>query len=172
MLENEQTTLLDKIIGFILDIGLSIKKAEFHHKSFLPGITVEEGVIVINERALLYPGDLLHEAGHLAVIAPERRTHTQDNVGNQAAEEMMAIAWSYAASVHLKLDPSVVFHEDGYRGDSASLIEAFTSGRTFGVPMLQWIGLTAEEKRAKEIGVEPYPAMIKWVLDKAPAQYT
>ena len=57
---------------------------------------------------------------------------------------MMAIAWSYAASVHLQLDPSVVFHADGYRGGSQSLIENFTGGRYIAVPTLQWLGMTAE----------------------------
>jgi hypothetical protein len=33
------------------------------------------------------------------------------------------------------------------------------------VPMLQWIGLTADEKGAKETGVRPYPDMMKWLLD-------
>ncbi len=164
MIENAHPALLDKIIEFILDIGFTIRKADFNHPSFLPGITVDQGTLVISESKLLYPGDLLHEAGHLAVISPEKRSNIQDNVGNKAVEEMMAIAWSYAALVYLKLDPSVVFHKDGYRGGSESLIECFTSGRSFGVPMLQWLGLTADEKRAKELGVDPYPAMIKWVL--------
>jgi hypothetical protein len=35
-------------------------------------------------------------------------------------EEMAAIAWSYAACVHLGLEPTVVFHSDGYKGGSES----------------------------------------------------
>jgi hypothetical protein len=89
----------------------------------------------------------------------------QGDVGKKAAEEMMAIAWSYAAAVHLGLEPGVVFHEGGYKGGAESLIENFTNGRYIGVPMLQWIGLTFDERRAKEMGIEPYPRMTKWVLD-------
>lgn len=111
------------------------------------------------------PGDLLHEAGHLAVIPPEKRKRVQGNMGKDRGEEMTAIAWSYAASVHLALGPSVVFHDGGYRGWSKAFIENFTNGRYVGVPMLQWIGLTADNKRAKEMGVEPYPHMIKWLLN-------
>ena len=48
---------------------------------------------------------------------------------------MMAIAWSYAAAVHLGLDPAVVFHEAGYRGGSGSLIENFAQERYIGVPI-------------------------------------
>lgn len=120
----------------------------------------DRGAILIDGSRLLYPGDLLHEAGHLAVIAPEKRKRVQGNMGKDRGEEMTAIAWSYAASVHLALEPSVVFHDGGYRGWSKAFIENFTNGRYVGVPMLQWIGLTADNKRAKEMGVEPYPHMI------------
>ena len=65
--------------------------------------------------------------------------------------------------MHLGLDPAVVFHPDGYRGGSQALIENFTNGRTIGVPMLQWLGLTLDAKRAAESGGAPYPAMIKWL---------
>ena len=156
---------LNRIIEFLLDLGLQIRKAEFSHQTFLPGIAVDHGTILIDESKLLYPGDLLHEAGHLAVITSEKRRQAQDDFSKKASEELMAIAWSYAALVHLGLEPSVVFHEGGYKGWSGALIENFTNGRYIGVPMLQWIGLTADERRAKEMGIRPYPSMIKWVLD-------
>jgi hypothetical protein len=69
----------------------------------------EQGGLIYDPGKLRYPGDLLHEAGHLAVMSPERRLRAQPYVGKYAAEEMMAIAWSYAAAVHLGLDPSIVF---------------------------------------------------------------
>ena len=157
--------LVDKIVNFLIEIGLEVTKAHLHQQTFLPGISVDHGVILIDESRLLYPGDLLHEAGHLAVIPSHKRKQTQDNVSKKASEEMMAIAWSYAALVHLELEPSVVFHEGGYRGWSEALIENFTQGRYIGVPMLQWIGITVEERRGKETGTRPYPNMIKWMLD-------
>ena len=40
--------------------------------------------------------------------------------GEDAGEEMGAIAWSYAAALHIGLDPRVVFHEDGYKGAANS----------------------------------------------------
>ena len=156
---------LDRILEFLLDIGLLFRKTHLTHQTFLPGIAVNGGTILIDESKLLYPGDLLHEAGHLAVITGEKRRLAQDDFSKKASEELMAIAWSYAALVHLKLEPAIVFHGGGYRGWSEALIENFTNGRYIGVPMLQWIGLTADERRAKEMGIRPYPSMIKWVLD-------
>ncbi|HSL45927.1 MAG TPA: hypothetical protein VK897_21015 [Anaerolineales bacterium] len=165
MINDEKDALLDRMIQFLLDIGFQFREVELSQPTFVPGIAIGGGTLLIDKSKLLYPGDLLHEAGHLAVIPAEKRMRIQGDVGKKAAEEMMAIAWSYAAAVHLGLEPSVVFHEGGYKGGAVSLIENFTNGRYIGVPMLQWIGLTVDERRAKELGIEPYPRMIKWVLD-------
>ena len=78
----------------------------------------------------------------------------------------MAIAWSWAALVHLELDPEVVFHPAGYKGWSQTIIENFSQGRYFGVPMLQWLGMTADEQGAEDLGVAPFPHMIKWLRDR------
>jgi hypothetical protein len=165
MSDSHKDALMEGIIRFLLDIGFQIRRIELTQQTFLPGIAVDHGAILIDESKLLYPGDLLHEAGHLAVIPAEKRSRAQGDFSKRASEEMMAIAWSYAALVHLRLEPDVVFHEGGYKGWSGALIENFTKGRYIGVPMLQWIGLTADEKRAKERGIRPYPEMIKWVVD-------
>lgn len=165
MIDNDKDALLDRIIRFLLDIGFQFREVELSQPTFVPGIAIDRGTLLIDRSKLLYPGDLLHEAGHLAVISAERRMRVQGDAGKKAAEEMMAIAWPYAAAVHLELEPSVVFHEGGYKGGAASLIDNFTNGRYIALPMLQWIGLTADEKRAAELGIKPYPSMIKWVLD-------
>ena len=79
------------------------------------------------------------------------------------AEEMTSIAWSYAALRHLDLDPAIVFHDDGYKGEAVSLIENFTAGHYFGVPLLQLYGMAVEPSRAAETGVELYPHMLRWL---------
>ena len=154
-----------RIVAFLREIGVEVRVAEINEETILPGISVDHGTILVDEFRLTYPGDLLHEAGHVAVTPAERRKRLDGDVGKKASEEMMAIAWSYAAAVHLGLDLRILFHAGGYKGWSEALIENFTQGRYFGVPMLQWIGLTADEKRAKEMSLAAYPAMIKWVLD-------
>ena len=165
MIDTHKAASLNRITRFILDIGIQIRESELSQQTFLPGIAVDHGVILVDESRLLYPGDLLHEAGHLAVISTEKRRQAEGDFSKKASEEMMAIAWSYAALVHLGLEPSVVFHEGGYKGWSGTLIENFTNGRYIGVPMLQWVGLTVDERRAKEMAIKPYPCMIKWLLD-------
>ncbi len=160
-----QQGLIDKMVDFIRSIGISVEFGEIPEKTFLPGIFISKGALVVDKDKLRYPGDLLHEAGHLAVVVSERRSGLCDDVSIQPAEEMMAIAWSFAAARHINLDLNILFHPDGYKGGSESLIENFSNGYYFGVPMLQWHGLTAEGKVAEELGVPEFPHMIKWLCD-------
>src|SRR5215212_811911 len=102
MINNDKEALLDRIVGFVREIGFECREADLsQHKTFVPGIAIDRGSLLIDRARLLYPGDLLHEAGHMAVISGERRMKVQGDAGKKAAEEMMAIAWSYAAAVHL-----------------------------------------------------------------------
>ena len=152
------------IVGFLGEVALPVRLDVVEGPTALPGITIDRGTLVVDLARLRYPGDLLHEAGHLAVMPAEERTQRVRDAGGDPAREMMAIAWSYAAVCHLGLDPAVVFHEGGYRGGSQSLIENFSAGRYIGVPVLQWLGLTADDRRAAELGIEPYPRMRRWLL--------
>ncbi len=158
-----QNELTRRIAMFLNGIGIPVAPGTVPSDTFLPGVLVTNGGLVVDERQLTYPGDLLHEAGHLAVVAPERRMVLHQHAGDDPAEEMMAIAWSYAAAVHMGLDLDVLFHAGGYRGWSDTLIANFTSGRPVGLPMLAWLGLAADERRAAELGVPPFPHMIRWL---------
>jgi len=146
-------------------VGLQIRTGAVDRGTFVPGITVERGAIVFDPTTMTYPGDLLHEAGHLAVKPPAQRAEATVDMGSDPAEEMMAIAWSYAAALGIGIPPEVVFHPAGYRGGSQSLIENFAEGRFLAVPMLEWVGMTYGEKRARELGVSPYPRMTRWLRE-------
>lgn len=157
----------DRIAGFLLDVGLMVRPETLEEWTFLPGIKIDHGSLLVDESRLLHPGDLLHEAGHLAVAQPGLRQDISGKIvpdeGQRGGDEMAAIAWSYAAAVHLGLDPSIVFHQGGYKGDSAALLDNFTNGRYIGVPLLQWMDMTADDERARQAGIEPYPKMIAWL---------
>ncbi|HEY1753277.1 MAG TPA: hypothetical protein VGG29_18615 [Caulobacteraceae bacterium] len=154
--------LTDRIAAFIAGIGLAIQPATLDEPTLLPGVTVRGGVILVDEARLAYPGDLLHEAGHLAVWEPDRRA-TLDEVDDDGSREMTVIAWSYAALRHLDLDPAVVFHEGGYRGASPTLIAVFEGDGLCGQPMLEWYGLTLTRKTAAARGQPPFPHMLRWL---------
>lgn len=157
--------LTRRITGFLEEIGIPVEPRRIDTTTFLPGILIEDGRIYIDQEKLLYPGDLLHEAGHIAVLTAEERRSMGSDVGQDLGLEIGAIAWSWAALSHLGIPPDVVFHSNGYRGSSQAFIENFSAGHYVGVPLLQWMGLTHDEKKAEELGVEPFPRMVRWLRE-------
>jgi hypothetical protein len=159
------TDLTARIVAFLNTIGIVVRAGTAGAGAVLPGIEVVHGGLVSDPAALTHPGDLLHEAGHLAVAPPERRAGFHADVGNDPAEEMMAIAWSYAAALHIGIDPVEVFHAAGYRGGGASILENFAAGHFIGLPMLQYTGMALDKQRAAHSGVAPYPHMLRWLRE-------
>jgi hypothetical protein len=157
--------LVERIASFLNEIGLEVRHGTVGAGTALPGILIDGGVLVVDEATMLYPGDLLHEAGHLAVVPPARRTAFLHDAGDDPAEEMMAIAWSYAAALHLKIDPTIIFHKGGYRGGGSWIVENFAAGCYFGVPMLDYVGLAVDIARARREGLMPYPHMRRWLRE-------
>ena len=153
--------LRETVIGFIRGAGIAVRETVAEADWFLPGLDIRSGAIVFDPVRWEYPGDMLHEAGHLAVTAAKERS--ADKLAPTAGDEMAAIAWSYAAAVHLNLEPEIVFHANGYRGWGSLLAENFAAGRYFGVPLLHCYGMTVEPRRAQIDGLPPYPHMLRWL---------
>lgn len=159
----------DKCIDFLHSIGIETIFREIGAEGFLPGLLINKGAIIIDRDRLEHPGDILHEAGHIAVVpAGDRHSLTEKGITRRTdreGEEMMAIAWSYAAAIHLDIDPAFVFHDDGYRGGSDFITESCNNNDFHGLTMLQRIGLTVNEKRARHLQVDAWPHMVKWLRD-------
>ena len=148
-----------QMLAFLGEIGIAVAFAAVQH-GFLPGVAVRGGAVVVDPDRLQWPGDLLHEAGHIAVTAPERRS-TLDAVPDDPGEEMATIAWCWAAGKAIGLAPEIVFH-NGYKGGGPHLVAQFSKGCDIGVPMLSWFELTGGWKPA-EPGRATYPAMDRWL---------
>ena len=157
--------LIQCILGFLEEIGISVTLGEVPKTTFLPGVLVDGPSLVVDLESLKFPGDLLHEAGHLAIMEPGRRQQCHGDISVDAGDELGAIAWSWAALKHLNLEPSVVFHSAGYKEDAEWLIELFSSGGELGVPLLQWMGLTQSSRAAEESGSKPFPKMLRWLRE-------
>ena len=152
------------IVNFLRSIGIEVRESILTEPTFLPGLTIERGTLLYDPAQLTHPGDLLHEAGHIAITPARERAAMSGAADPDGGLEMAAIAWSWAALLHLGLQPEILFHPDGYRGASKAHAENFRSGHFFGVPMLEFAGLTEEKTRRKDPAVA-YPKMLKWLRD-------
>lgn len=155
--------LVQQMATFLRDIGLAVESRTIEEKTFLPGVALDSGRLVIDEAKLLYPGDILHEAGHLAITPAADRHLCGGNLAVSGGEEMAAICWSYAAALHVGIDPAIVFHEHGYKGGANSLLENYRNGFYMALPYLQWMGLALDKTKAAEQGCQPYPHMLRWL---------
>ncbi len=154
--------MVRRIVGFLKEIGLAIECGAIASADFLPGIQMIPHGLRIDADALLYPGDLLHEAGHLALRTPPQRT-SEPRATSDAAEEMGALAWSYAAAVHIGIDPQIVFHEHGYRGQASQLLHDYAHAKAVGLPYLWWIGMTTQPLAGQP---SIYPRMLRWLREE------
>jgi hypothetical protein len=159
------SALVDLIAAFLREAGFTVVEERLPPDTFLPGLAVRGDVLVFDRNALRYPGDLLHEAGHLAVLPANIRVNANPELLDAPDTEVAAIAWSYAAACHLHIPPEVVFHANGYRGNSEGLLLGFTYGVFPGLNLLEAAGLTVSPRRAAERGVAPYPAMLRWMSE-------
>jgi hypothetical protein len=177
-------TDLDKIIRFLTGIGFRVEREIRDRPTQLPGVFLDGMTIYVELPKLLWPGDILHEAGHMAVIPEVFRPHLSGDVEKSLAplaleysvtqqeillpdgsEDMIqrgliqcgepeAQAWSYAAALEAGIDPALVFHADAYEGESESTLLRFSLGQHFGVH-----GLAA----AKMTTIKSYPTMLRWL---------
>lgn len=158
-----QNPIVLRIVEFLAGIGIPVRAGDLPAETFLPGIMMDRGTLVIDEDRLTYPGDLLHEAGHLALLPPEERANAGPDAGPDGGFEMAATAWSFAAATAIKLPLEIVFHDAGYRGNSPAIIENFTKGRYFGVPILVWLGMTGDPMKPAASDVPLFPRMQRWL---------
>ncbi len=157
----ERELVLEKIFQFLNEINIAYNFKEIDAETFLPGIQICNGSLQVDLQKLKFPGDLLHEAGHIAVSLPEERDALNDNVvadnEAKAGDEMAVLLWSFAAAQKIGLTSEIVFHENGYKGDAVWLKEQFEGGNYIGLPLLQWMGFTDVE------GPYAFPKMKIWL---------
>lgn len=162
-------TALDSIVGFIRSIGIPVQQGQVGDDAFLPGVRIVAGGLVFDPQRLRWPSDLLHEAGHIAVTPADLRAGLDDALESSAiaphAGEVEAMAWSWAAALHLGLPPEQLFHPDGYKGQSAGLLMSYSLGVCPGAFGLSQAGMTALGETALAAGVQPYPHMQRWLRD-------
>src|SRR6476661_6369782 len=97
---------LPSILSFLTEIGLPVREdKQIPEETFLPGLCISRGTLLFDRARLTWPGDLLHEAGHLAVTPAAQRHLLDDRLSPETeapdAGEIEATAWSFAAANYL-----------------------------------------------------------------------
>lgn len=144
---------------FLAGIGIVVRNGNLPADTLLPNMDVVAGEIVVDPDRSGWPGDLLHEAGHIAVTDSAKRGAAA--VTPDPAEEMAAIAWSVIAAAACEIPLGTLFHPQGYKGGSQSLIEAFECGQGFGTPMLQYWGMCDAVPSDQRDGA--LPTLSRWL---------
>jgi hypothetical protein len=169
---------------FLTALGFAVRE-EPQVSGFLEGVAIRNGDLVVRAAEDEIAGELLHEAGHLAVL-PTRFRHLASGDLSQVNElmhdwmmreghlvhpddpqirsilqcgECEASAWSYAAALAIGIDTRVPFYR-GYEGDGLIVHDQIASGRYFGVHGLAAGGMT---ELPKPWSAQPFPAMKRWL---------
>ncbi|HEX8103259.1 MAG TPA: hypothetical protein VF533_11650 [Solirubrobacteraceae bacterium] len=161
--------MIQRITEFLAGIGIEVERATLDDGTFLPGVTLQGGRLLVDEVRLAYPGDLLHEAGHVALVPAALRPRLSGEADvpgvDMATVETAVLPWSYAAALAAGVHPAAVFHDGGYRGHGAGLLATYSLGVYPGAALLEGFGLTATGARAAALGVAPYPHMLRWLRE-------
>lgn len=172
--------MLDKVVAFIDSIGIPIQKGKVPKSSFLPNIAIKRGGIVYNDEVCT--ADILHEAGHLAIIPLQYRDicsgdmdKSAQKIWNKAqknghmeidtpifrqliqASECEAIAWSWAAGKYIGLADEEIITDDPrhFNGEGEEIREYLSLNSHFGINGLRAGGMLDS--------VKSYPQLTRWV---------
>lgn len=155
----------DEAIGimtrFLDRIGIPYRFAAIDGDTFLPGLLIDQGSLTIDLSKLSYPGDILHEAGHIALTDPAKRPFLNQDMLNtqseQESEEIGVQLWTFLAAREIGLPVDVVFHAGGYKGQSNWFIQNFENGRLIGLPLLVWMKVVEPPAHGD------FPAVKSWL---------
>lgn len=157
------------ILDFLAAIGIAVVETPLPADGFLPGIVIRDGALLVDPERLQWPGDLLHEAGHLAMLPPALRTRANDALVDEQdvphAGEPEAMAWAWAAVHAIGLPPEVLMHEGGYHGQSTAVLQMYAVGIVPGLRGLCDTGMAAAHGFTPEPGDVQYPRMLRWLRD-------
>lgn len=157
------------ILDFLAAIGIAVAETPLPADGFLSGILIRDGGLLVDPDRLQWPGDLLHEAGHLAVLPPALRARASDDLADEQdvahAGEQEAMAWAWAAVQAIGLPPEVLMHEGGYHGQSAAVLQMYAVGIVPGLRGLCESGMTAARGFTPDPGEMQYPRMLRWLRE-------
>lgn len=180
---------MQSVVNFLNNIGLKTiitQEKSYFQQTFLNNVLIKNGELLINQNTKI--SDLLHEAGHLAVLHPQYRKFANNDISGviqkmiteinvlqkenqkyQYCEDECATAWAYAVGVHLNLDNKMIIEKKQYGGTGKDVIFALKNNCHRGIKELQYAGFCVQQSSAKLLkefaDLPVYPQLAKWVQD-------
>lgn len=180
--EDERVHWARAALDFVRSIGLRVEESSAPElaSTFVPGVRIVDGGLVI-DTSIVYPGDILHEAGHIATMPAKFRPKANGTLGAVFREmgqyleanpsklgawpedpvcrailqcgEAEAAAWQYAAAQHIDMPAKWLFPKGSFNGNSKDTLLRLQANSYFGINGLQAAGWT----RVREMGDTRFP---------------
>ena len=166
--------LLNKTISFLNSIGIKTQKV-YSARGFLNEVRIDKGEILYTDKASI--SNLLHEAGHLAVLPENYRCKAEDDLSkiqNKMLDENLdiepdsesmrillqageteATAWAYAAGVAIGLPEEVIIEDKDYDNDGKNIRLCLS--------MRSYLGINGLRNGGMIFDVKEYPVMARWL---------
>lgn len=172
---------LDRVIEALEAIGLEVSRGEVGD-SFLPHVHIKNGSLLVEEGA--HPTDVLHEAGHLAVLPACLRANATGNIEDiephldriladhqddpswlesplcrslMQISDTEATAWAYAFGRKCGLPDEHIIRTDAYDGEGLNIMTMLQLGQYLGVNGLRAAGFISS--------CRDFPVLEKWLQD-------
>lgn len=176
------TPHLERTLAFLRSISIDCA-VDNRATGFLRGVRIVSGALQVSTTAALE--DVLHEAGHLAVLpAPFRHLanddlegvckHMSDFLDTDGCDidsplmramlqsgEAEATAWAWAAGMHLGLPAEIVISDTSYGGSGTNIRAGLALGRYLGVNGLWHSGMCAAPNQPGP----HFPHLLQWTQE-------
>lgn len=175
----DRVTALERSVDFLREIGISTEPSA-NSKGFLENIRIDHGILFYNPDHAT-AANILHEAGHLAVLPSKLRHKTGNDLDetfihlgdimdqafdmdNPDSPEMRALlqcgeteatAWAWAAGKAIGLPEEIIIEDQDYDNSGADMRIALSLNCYFGIN-----GLVAGYMATS---VKTYPTLTRWL---------
>ena len=174
--------MLDNVVFELNKIGINSTFGVIND-CFVEGIQIKNGCLILDRGCSI--SNLLHEAGHLAVLPKEYRKQASGNLGDvlrkmyreidcskeenrryMQCEDAEATAWAYAFGLRCGVLFDLIIDDEQYDGTGRDVLESLALGSGFGVKGLASMGWCASSIiHSKASGLPMYPNLLKWIND-------
>lgn len=176
---------LSRVVAFLRQIGLTVRLvASVPSDSFMPGVRIRAGGLDVTPTAAV--SDVLHEAGHLAVLPARFRSQAEDDVDAVIegmlntlmaeeepdsprmvaaiqAGENEATAWAWAAGQALGLPAEQIIQDEDYQHEGRVIRQLLALGQHAGINGLARGGFAVRRGLFTAPEAACYPQLNFWL---------